>query len=145
MREIFSSIVESLKDGNTVLTAVQKLLINSIGQRDYSSQETCHLLLQLPMFKASQDFVVLSLDGTCAVQQNIEEAEAVTAPSIVDHYRRHPSTGTFDRMTLLEFARSYSMPKELSTIPNRRRKDVVVTTTLQTLTGLTMSSTAVKD
>lgn len=30
-------------------------------------------------------------------------------------------------MTLLEFARSYSMPKELSAIPNCRRKDVVVT------------------
>lgn len=84
MREIFNSIVKSLKDGNTALTAVQKLLINSVGQRDYSSQETCHLLLQLPMFKASQDFVVLSLDGTRAVEQNIEEAEAATAPSIVD-------------------------------------------------------------
>ena len=29
-------------------------------------------------------------------------------------------------MTLLQFARSYSMPKELSAVPNRRRKDVVV-------------------
>ena len=119
--------MKSLKDGNTALTAVQKLLINSIGQRDFSSQETCHLLLQLPMFKASRDFVVLSLDGTRAVEQNIEEAEAATAPSIVDHYKRRPSTGTFDKMTLLKFARSYSMPKELSAIPNRRRKDVVVT------------------
>ena len=29
-------------------------------------------------------------------------------------------------MTLLEFARSYSMPKELSAVPNRRRKDVII-------------------
>lgn len=127
MREIFNSIVKTLRDGNTALTAIQKLLINSIGQRDYSSQETCHLLLQLPMFRASRNFIVLSLDGTRVVEQNIEEAEAATALSIVDHYRRRPSTGTFDRMTLLKFARSYSMPKELSGIPNHRRKDVVVT------------------
>ena len=127
MREIFNSIVRSLKDGNTALTAVQKLLINSIGQRDYSSQETCHILLQLPMFKASRDFIVLSLDGTRAVQQNIEEGEPATAPSIVDYYIRRPTTSFFDSITLLEFARSYSMPKELSAIPNRRRKDVVVT------------------
>ena len=127
MREIFNSIVRSLKDGNTALTAVQKLPINSIGQRDYSSQETCHILLQLPMFKASRDFIVLSLDGTRAVQQNIEEGEPATAPSIVDYYIRHPTTSFFDSITLLEFARSYSMPKELSAIPNRRRKDVVVT------------------
>ena len=126
MREIFSSIVRSLKDGNTALTAIQKLLINSIGQRDYSSQETCHILLQLPMFKASRDFVVLNLDGTRAVQQNIE-GEAATAPSIVDYYIRRPTTSLFDSITLLEFARSYFMPKELSGIPNHRRKDVVVT------------------
>ena len=118
--------MRSLKDGNTALTAIQKLLINSIGQRDYSSQETCHILLQLPMFKASRDFVVLSLDGTRAVQQNIE-GEAATAPSIVDYYIRRPTTSLFDSIPLLEFARSYSMPKELSGIPNHRRKDVVIT------------------
>ena len=72
MREIFNSIVTSLKDGNTALIAIQKLLINSIRQRDFSSQETRHLL-QLPVFKASRDFVVLSLDGTRAIEQNAEE------------------------------------------------------------------------
>ena len=64
MKETFKLIADSLKDSNTSLTAIQKLLINSIGESDYSSQETCHLLLQLPMFKASRDFVVLSLDGS---------------------------------------------------------------------------------
>jgi len=112
MREVFNSIVTSLKDGNTALTAIQKLFINSIGQRDFSPQETCHLLLQLPMFKASRDFVVLSLDGTHAVQQNVEEGECVTALSILDHYIACPSSHFFDSMTLLKFARSYSMPKE---------------------------------
>jgi len=68
MREIFQKIINSLKSGNTSLTVVQKLLINSIGERDYSSQETCHLLLQLPMFKASRDFIVLSLDGSRLVE-----------------------------------------------------------------------------
>ena len=53
MKDIFAKIVRSLKDDNTSLKAVQKLLINSIGEKDYSAQETCHLLLQLPMFKAS--------------------------------------------------------------------------------------------
>ena len=127
MREIFNSIVTSLKDGCTALTAIQKLLINSIGQRDFSSQETCHLLLQLPMFKASRDFVVLSVDGTRAVELNSEEDEPATALSILDHYIAHPSTCCFDSMTLLQFTRSYSMPKELSMVPKRRRKDVVVT------------------
>ena len=58
MRDIFQKIIHSLKDGNISHTVVQKLLINSIGERDFSSQETCHLLLQLPMFKASRDFII---------------------------------------------------------------------------------------
>ena len=36
MKEIFAKIVRSLKDDNTSLKAVQKLLINSIGERDYT-------------------------------------------------------------------------------------------------------------
>ena len=51
LKEVFTSIVHGLKDGNTSLKAVHKLLINSVRERDYSAQETCHLLLQLPMFQ----------------------------------------------------------------------------------------------
>jgi len=50
--ETFKVIVNNLKESNDSLTAVQKLLINSLRERDYISQETCHLLLQLPMLKA---------------------------------------------------------------------------------------------
>ena len=66
LKEIFATIVRSLKDDSSPLKAMQKLLINSVGERDFSAQETCHLLLQLPMFKASRDFIVLSLDGSRA-------------------------------------------------------------------------------
>lgn len=83
MKEVFQKIVSSLKEGNTSLTAVQKLLISGIAERDYLSQETCHLL-QLPMFKPSRDFVVLSLDGS----------RAATMPSILDHHVRRPTTST---------------------------------------------------
>ena len=126
MKEIFAKIVRSLKDDNTSLKAVQKLLINSVGERDYSAQETRHLLLQLPMFKASRDFTVLSLDGSCAVQEQLDEGQPATALSILDHYIARPATPRFQRMKLLQFARQYTMPKELGTDPSRKRKDAVV-------------------
>ena len=86
LKEVYTSIVRSLQEGNTSLKVVQKLLINTAGARDYSAQESCHLLLQLPMFKASRDFIVLSLDGSRAVQDRLEEDQRATALSIVDHY-----------------------------------------------------------
>ena len=126
LKEIFSTIVRSLKDDNTSLKAVQKHLINSVGERDYSAQETCHLLLQLPMFRASRDFVVLSLDGSRAVEEQLKEDQPAAAPSALDHYVAHPTTPQFHDVTLLHFVQQYSMPKELGVEPSRRRKNVIV-------------------
>ena len=86
LKDTFTRIVSRLKEGNQSLKAVQKLLIHSVGDRDYSAQETCHILLQLPMFKASRDFIVLSLDGSGAVEDNLQHHDRATAPSILDHY-----------------------------------------------------------
>ena len=83
LKEVFITIICSLKEGNHSLKAVQKLLINSVGERDYSAQETCHLLLQLPMFKSSRDLIVLSVDGSRAVEDQLEEEQHA---SILDYY-----------------------------------------------------------
>ena len=91
LKDIFTTIVRSLKEGNNSLKAVQKLLINTVGERDYSAQETCHLLLQLPMFKASRDFIILSLDGSRAVEDRLDKEQHATAPSTIDHYLVRPN------------------------------------------------------
>ena len=126
MKEVYTSILRSLQEGNTSLKVVQKLLINTAGARDYSPQESCHLLLQLPMFKASRDFIVLSLDGSRAVQDRLEEDQRATALSIVDHYMHRPTTQPFNHITLIEFARQYSMPKTLGSQPIRRSRRIIV-------------------
>ena len=126
LKELFTTIVRGLREGNSSLKAVQKLLINTVGERDYSAQETCHLLLQLPMFKASRDFVILSLDGSRAVEDHLEDGQRATALSIVDHYMARPNSPHFNNMTLLEFARQYSMPKSLGAEPTRWSRCIVV-------------------
>ena len=126
LKEVYVTIVRSLQEGNTSLKVVQKLLINTAGARDYSAQETCHLLLQLPMFKTSRDFIILSLDGSRAVEDRLEQHQSATAASIVDHYMQRPATASFNDLPLIEFARQYSMPKTLGSQPTRRSKQVVV-------------------
>lgn len=86
LKDTFTRIVRSLKDGNRSLKAVQKLLAHTVGNRDYSTQETCHILLQLPMYKASHEFIVLGLDGSRAVEEHVQQDSRVTALSILDHY-----------------------------------------------------------
>ena len=126
LKEIFTNIIRSLKDRNTSLTEVQKLLINSAGERDFSAQETCHLLQQLPMFKASREFIVLSLNGSRALEERLQEQNHAAALSILNHYMQRPNSARFNDMTLLEFARQYSMPKVSGTEPSHRSKRVVI-------------------
>ncbi|XP_011406290.1 PREDICTED: uncharacterized protein LOC105314062 [Amphimedon queenslandica] len=127
LRDTFTNIACSLKEGNPSLKAVQKLLINSFGERDFLAQETCHLLLQLPLYKASRSFINLSLNGSREVQNNTEEGERVTAHSVLNHYTSHPTTSQFNSITLLDFICQYTVPKEFGNEPKMRSKEVIVT------------------
>ena len=75
------------------------------------------------MFKASRDFIVLSLDGYRAVEEHLQEQSRATRPSILDHYCVRPTTPSFNDVTLSSFAQQYST---LRAEPTRRRKQVVV-------------------
>ena len=61
MKEVYTNIVRSLNDDSSALKLIQKLLINSVGERDFSAQETCYLLLQLPLIKSNRDHVILRI------------------------------------------------------------------------------------
>ena len=71
LKEVYTTIVRSMSEDSTSMTAVQKLFINSVGERDYSAEETYYLLLQLPMFHTSRQFVLLSLDGSRSVEEQL--------------------------------------------------------------------------
>jgi len=44
------------------LSVFQGLLLQTVAERDISAQETCHLLLGLPLYHSSRQFVSLNLN-----------------------------------------------------------------------------------
>ena len=126
LKQVFSNVMKTVKDDGTTLKVVQKLMVSSVAERDLSAQETCHLLLQYPMFRATRDFVILSLDGSREVDDRLKEGAVVTVDSQLDHYRARPTTPQFDNITLLEFVRGYRIPKRVGDDLIRRQKEVVV-------------------
>ena len=126
LKSVHGNVIKSLKEDDSLLKVVQKLMIRTVAERDYSAQETCHLILQLPMVRASRDFVYLSLDGSRQLDDQLEEGESVTVDSLLDHYCARPSTPLFDAMTLLEFVQTYRTPKRAGDDLTRRKKEVVV-------------------
>ena len=126
LKTVYSTIMKSLKDDDKSLKVVQKILINSVGERDYSAQETCHLLLKLPMYHASRDFVILSLDGSREVDNKLDEGKVVTIDSYLDHYCARPATTEFQELTILQFVERYRIPKIIGDNLVHRKKEVVV-------------------
>ena len=96
-----------------------------MGERDYSAQETCHLLVHLPL-KASRDFIVVNLDGSRAIDHLQETKEQLATPSFLDHYMGRPGTAQFNVINFLQLCQQYTMPRTLGSISNRRSKSVIV-------------------
>ena len=146
LKEVYNSVVKGLKNEDKSLKAVQKLLIGTVGDQDYSAQETettaqetCHLLLQLPIYSASRDFVYLSLDGS----------------RVVEHRGRTTchccwittGQGLLEHMTLLHFVQKHKLPKELGGQPTPRTRlllSLCVLTAPQILMDPSMSNTAAR-
>ncbi|EAQ89410.1 hypothetical protein CHGG_06029 [Chaetomium globosum CBS 148.51] len=52
--EIAGAILPHVSDRNPMLSFVSRMMNKLIGERDYSAQETCHILLKLPLYQDSR-------------------------------------------------------------------------------------------
>src|SRR4051794_17040053 len=64
--EIFNQILNNSKPEDTSLMSIQKLLLNSVAERDISAQETCHLILGIPLYHSSRVLVTLNINEETA-------------------------------------------------------------------------------
>jgi len=64
--EILNQILSDSEPDDLILTPVQKLLLQSVAERDISAQETCHLLHGIPLYHSSRSFVFLKLNEETA-------------------------------------------------------------------------------
>jgi hypothetical protein len=58
---VFTDIFNSNPDENS-LTSIQKLLLNSIMERDIFAQETCHHLLNIALYHSSRLYESINLN-----------------------------------------------------------------------------------
>lgn len=58
-----SQLLHKISPSTSATTALKKCMIQSVGERDFSAQETAHLLLILPLYRCSYSFITLSGGG----------------------------------------------------------------------------------
>lgn len=107
-------------------------MIQSVGERDFSAQETAHLLLSLPLYSCTYSFVTINLDGGRQIRDNLsdfQEDEPALNLSLLDFYaHRLQHETTFPNiisMNLIQFASSYTIYRSNLT---KRSNPVIVRT-----------------
>lgn len=125
LAEIMDCILaEELNDDDSSLKAVTKLMMKTVGERDHSAQECCHLLMQLPFWSSSRDFVNLTVnainDDMVLFNQN-EKGMIENGQSLLEKYRTRPDQ--HKDKTLYEFTAKHYVTK---TGCHTRRREAIV-------------------
>ena len=59
---LLTRILNASNPNDSSLGVYQRLLLQTVAERDISAQETCHLLLGIPLYHSSRTFVSLNLN-----------------------------------------------------------------------------------
>ena len=104
--------------------------MKALGERDFSAQETMHLLMSLKLHSCSFKVIPISLTGSrkvrkptdCESNVQNEGAESSTENSLLDgyaHRENYDDSPESDNMNLAQFAKKYKVFKgPLVTLPN---------------------------
>ena len=103
--EILKTIISKNEDSSPARKAIQQLLTKSVAERDYSSQEVAHLLMGLPLYHSTRQFVVLTIGKEEWVQISNRPGESsAEGDNVIEVYKKRPRS--YESLTLEEFAKN---------------------------------------
>ena len=101
--------VSSIQNPNETVRAYKILLCESIVDRDIGAQETCHMLLELPLSKCSHPFVVLNVGMKVFKQVQVETYNGDNDNSLIDAYTKRAEN--MEQITLIDATKYWSYDK----------------------------------
>ena len=113
MKLAFNSIVRNCNNNSNSTKVIKKVIMKSLGQRDFSAQETMHHLMSLKLVSSSFNVVPISLNGSRRIKTYTQDGDNVTNDSLLDTYaKRKKYANTIpDIMALnfIDFATKYKI------------------------------------
>ena len=123
LKQAFNSIVQNVDSNTDPRRVIKKVVMKSLGERDYAAQETMHHLLSLKLHSSSFKVMPVSLNGSRRVRDtaSIEEGESCTDYSLLDVYanrEQYDSSQDIINMNFVQFATTYKVVNnELTKLP----------------------------
>lgn len=128
VKTAFTNVVTKLTDNSDVHTTFKKIMLRTVGNRDYSIQEVMHHLLSLKCISTSFEVVTASLDGSRRINTRGSQ-HSCTEPSILDIYSQRGRYLDVDRnifnYNFVTFVSMFILKGKKLT---RRSKDVIAKT-----------------
>ena len=84
VRDAFVHVVDNLKGTEHIKSVIQKLMMKSVGERDFSAQEVMHSIMSLKLVSSAFQVLNVSLDGSRKIK--VKSAYVETEPSLLDNY-----------------------------------------------------------
>lgn len=122
LKQVFNSIVQSADQNSDPHKAIKKVIMKTLGERDYAAQETTHHLLSSKLHSSSFNVVPVSLNGSRRLlTSSLEAATSCTSSSPLDNYaNRDQYSNSQQTMNLnfLQFATKYKVVnRKLTELP----------------------------
>ena len=114
LKNTFSAIVHNCQSTADATTMIKKTVMKTLGQRDFSAQETIHHLLSLNFFSSSFIVFPVNLNGSHRLNLSDAPNEEVTTDSLLDTYAQRDKYQAdlkcnLTNMNFLEFATKYKL------------------------------------
>ncbi|KAF1940402.1 hypothetical protein EJ02DRAFT_325295, partial [Clathrospora elynae] len=107
-RDLASNIIPFVNENQPAMSLVAKLLNKLIGDRNYSAQEVCHYLLNLPLKHSSRAFITVNLrpEDQHSHLYRVEGEETRRGLSVLEKYKERASAD--EDVTYIDFLQKYN-------------------------------------
>ena len=98
LKQAFNSIGLNVNASSNPQKAIKKVVMKSLGERDYPAQETMHHLLSLKSHSSSFNVMLVSLNGSRKVRIKVSESDidtSCTSKSLLDVYANRQQYDNF--------------------------------------------------
>jgi ATP-dependent DNA helicase PIF1 len=106
-RQMAEKIIPFVNEARPYQSMVTKLMNKLIGERDYSAQEVCHMLLNLKLSQGTRDFITVDLrhPDQHPYLYRVEAGETRRGLSLLEHYMQRPEN--IEDVSYYAFLRSH--------------------------------------
>ena len=116
LTETFDIVMKNTDNNSDAQKTMKKIAMRTLGQRDFSAQETMHLLFSLKLYSTTFNVLPVSLYGSRRVNPNQHNVSApCTKDSLLDLYAKRlqyvKNFPDIKEMSLVEFITKYRLEK----------------------------------